>query len=135
VTVTRPGLSASSDGHRSLARVLLPTYNCLLPEPPPDPEAAGCARAATEYADLTGPALRMSRDGDRLEVAGLFATYTQPPVGPPAYTGRSYRLSAVLVADGPEVDGDAPASGVLRLGAERTATTGAPGANVLHLRG
>jgi len=133
VTVTRPGLSVSSSGGRAAAHVLLPTYNCLFREPPPDPETAGCARAATEYADLSGPALELTRDGDRLEVAGRFATYTQPPAGPPEYTGRSYRVSAVLTADGPELDGVTPATGVLRLGTGSTPTTGGPGANVLQL--
>jgi hypothetical protein len=135
VTVTRPTISASRDRAGALAHVLLPTYNCLLPEPPPDPEAAGCARAATEYADATGPDLRMTRDGDRVELAGRFATYTKPAGGPPQHTGRSYRLSAVLTAAGPERDGVTPASGVLRLGDGNAPTTGDPGANELYLRG
>lgn len=134
VTVTRPGLSVSSQGQQTDAHVLLPTYNCMLPEPPADPETAGCAPAATEYADLSGSALQLTRDGDRLEVAGVFATYTHPLAGPPRYTGRSYRLSAVLTADGPELDGVAPATGRLRLGEASTTTTDEPGANVLELR-
>jgi hypothetical protein len=135
VTVTRPSLSASRDRAGALAHLLLPTYNCLLPEPPPDPEAAGCARGATEYADVTGPDLRMTRDGDRVELAGRFATYTEPAGGPPQHTGRSYRLSAVLTATGPERDGVTPASGVLRLGGGSAPTTGDPGATELYLRG
>lgn len=131
VTVTRPDLTVSSDGTRARAHVLLPTYNCLLPEPPPDPEAAGCAPAATEYADLTGADLRLTRDGDRFELAGRLATYTQPPRGPAAHTGRSYPLGVTLTADGPQQDGTAPARGLLRLGTESTATTGDAGANVL----
>jgi hypothetical protein len=134
VTVTRPGLTVSSDGKRALAHVLLPTFNCLVPDPPPDPEAAGCARGATEYAELTGPDLRLSRDGARLELAGLAATYTRPPAGPATYTGRSYRLRATLAADGPERDGSTPARGVLELGAHSAPTTGGPDANVLQLR-
>jgi hypothetical protein len=66
-------------------------------------------------------------------VAGRFATYTRPPAGPPESTGRSYRVSAVLTADGPELDGVTPATGVLRLGTGSTPTTGGPGANVLQL--
>jgi hypothetical protein len=133
VTVTRPGLSVSSDGDRAGARVLLPTYNCLLREPPPDPEAAGCVPAATEYAELSGTDLRLIRDGDRVDLAGLLATYTQPPTGPPAYTGRSYRLGVTLAADGPERAGGTTARGLLRLGGHSTTTTGDPGANVLQL--
>jgi hypothetical protein len=132
VTVTRPGLSASTDGGRSLAHLVLPAWNCLSPEPPADPEAAGCARAATEYADLAGPRLDLSRGGDRLELAGRFPTYTRPHRGPPTYTGRSYPVSATLAADGPARHGRVPATGVLTLGPGSTPTTGAPGA-VLQL--
>ena len=133
VTVARPVLSVSSDGDRALAHLVLPTYNCLVPDPPRDPESAGFARATTEYADLTGPDLRLTRDGDRVQLTGSFATYTQAPSGPPRYTGRSYRVTATLAPAGPERDGEVPASGVLRLGADSAPTTGDPGATVLRL--
>ncbi|GAB3357628.1 hypothetical protein [Modestobacter lapidis] len=135
VTVTRPDFDVSSDGERSLAHVRLPTFNCLVREPPADPESAGCARGATEYADLSSPGLRMTRAGDRLELAGRIATYTRPPAGPAAYTGRSYPIRATLTAEGPERDGRTPAGGVLRLGPDSAPTTDRPGANVLQLRG
>ena len=135
VTVTRPALSVSTDGERALAHLRLPTFNCLTRLPPADPDTAGCARAATEFADLTAPGLRMSRDGDRLELTGRFPTYTRPPGRAPAYTGRSYRLTASLAADGPIRDGRAPATGVLQLGGASATTTGVPGLDVLQLRG
>lgn len=134
VTVARPGVSTSTAGTRALAHVVLPAFNCLTREPPADPEAAGCARAATEYADLADPELRLRRDGDRLELAGRFPTYTRPREGPPTYTGRSYPITVTLAADGRERDGRVPATGVLRQGVHRTTTTGGPEQNVLQLR-
>jgi hypothetical protein len=135
VTVTSPALSVSTDGEQALAHLRLPTSNCLTRRPPTDPASAGCARGATEFADLAGPALRWSRDGDRLELTGRFPTYTRPAGRPAAYTGRSYRVSASLEADGPARDGRAPATGALQLGPARSATTGDPALNVLELRG
>lgn len=135
VTVTRPALSVSTDGERALAHLRLPTFNCLARRPPGDPASAGCARGATELADLTGPALRVTRDGDRLQLTGRFPTYTRVPGRPATYTGRSYRLSATLAADGPIRDGRARATGVLRLGPASARTTGVPGLDVLQVRG
>ncbi|MGY1838272.1 MULTISPECIES: hypothetical protein [unclassified Modestobacter] len=100
LTVTTPSLSLSTDGDRALAHVRLPIWNCLTDEPPAEPAAAGCARGRTEYADLADPGLQARRDGERVELTGLFPTYTRPNGGAPSYTGRAYRLSATLTADG-----------------------------------
>ena len=132
LTVTYPSVSVSTDGRRSLAHVRLPTFNCLTAEPPDDPVAAGCARSVTEYADLAAPSLQLTRDGDRLELVGLFATYTRPNGTPPTYTGRAYQLAATITADGPATDGTAPAAGVVRIGLDSAATTTDPGVNRLQ---
>ncbi|PZA19580.1 hypothetical protein DMO24_20000 [Modestobacter versicolor] len=135
LTVTYPSVSVTTDGSRSLAHVRLPTYNCLTAEPPADPLAAGCARSLTEYADLASPDLRVERDGDRIEVAGLFPTYTRPNGSAPAYTGRAYELTAAIAADGPAQDGRTPAAGVVRIGLDSAPTTADRGVNLLQLPG
>jgi hypothetical protein len=132
LTVTYPSLSLSSDGSAALAHVRLPTFNCLTPEPPADPLAAGCRRSLTEYADLTSPDLQVGRDGDRLEVAGLFPTYTRPNGSAPAYTGRAYRLTAAVSPDGSVRGARAAATGVVRIGLDSAASTPVPGVNVLQ---
>jgi hypothetical protein len=133
LTVTYPSVSVTTDGRRSLAHVRLPTFNCLADQPPADPVAAGCARSLTEYADLTAPALQVTRDGDRVEVTGLFPTYTRPNGAPPGYTGRAYQLTATVTADGPRHDAEVPAAGVVRIGADSAPTTTDPGVNLLQL--
>jgi hypothetical protein len=136
LTVTYPSVSVTSDGRRSLAHVRLPTFNCLTTEPPADPVAAGCARSLTEYADLTDPQLQVSRDGDRLDLVGLFPTYTRPNGSAPGYTGRAYQLTAAITA---ERDVTAPAAGgsvaagVVRIGLDTAPTTPDRGVNVLLL--
>jgi hypothetical protein len=135
LTVTYPSMSVSTDGRRSLAHVRLPTFNCLTTAPPPDPLAAGCVRSLTEYADLAGPQLQVVRDGGRLDVAGLFPTYTRANGSPPAYTGRAYQLSAAITDEGPAVGGRAPAAGVVRLGPASAPTTADRGVNLLLLPG
>ncbi|MGY2081829.1 hypothetical protein [Modestobacter sp. SYSU DS0657] len=133
LTVTTPSLSVSTDGERALAHVRLPIWNCLTAEPPADPAAAGCARGRTEYADLADPGLQVRRDGDRVELAGLFPTYTRPNGGAPTYTGRAYRLTATLTADGGVRDGRAAATGVLQLGLDSAPVSPAPGVSDLSL--
>jgi hypothetical protein len=133
LTVTYPSLSLTTDGRRSLAHVRLPTFNCLTAEPPADPVAAGCARSLTEYADLGDPQLQVSRTGDRIDVVGLFPTYTRPNGSAPAHTGRAYQLTAAITADGSASDGWAPAAGVVRIGLDSAPTTPDPGVNVLQL--
>jgi hypothetical protein len=135
LTVTYPSISVTTDGRRSLAHVRLPTFNCLTAEPPADPVAAGCARSITEYADLPDPQLRVSRDGDRIDLVGLFPTYTRPNGTAPGYTGRAYQLTAAITADGPPQDGRAAASGVVRIGLDSAPTTADRGVNLLQLPG
>jgi hypothetical protein len=132
LTVTYPSVSVSTDGRRSLAHVRLPTFNCLTAEPPADPVAAGCARSLTEYADLASPQLQVSRDGDRVDLVGLFPTYTRPNGSAPGLTGRAYQLSATIAADGPADDGAAPATGVVRIGLDSAPTTTDRGVNLLQ---
>ncbi|NIH67723.1 hypothetical protein [Modestobacter marinus] len=122
LTVTYPSVSLTTDGRRSLAHVRLPTWNCLTAEPPADPVAAGCARSITEYADLPDPQLQVTRDGDRIELTGLFPTYTRPNGGPPGYTGRAYQLAASIGPDGPRRNGSTPATGVVRIGLDSAST-------------
>ncbi|MCW2618732.1 MAG: rane protein of unknown function, partial [Modestobacter sp.] len=135
LTVTYPSLSVSSDGAAALAHVRLPTFNCLTSEPPADPVAAGCRRSLTEYADLAGPDLQVGRDGDRLEVVGLFPTYTRPKGSAPAYTGRAYQLTAAVSPDGSVRGPRAAATGVVRIGLDSAASTPVPGVNVLQFPG
>jgi hypothetical protein len=135
LTVTYPSLSLSGDGAQALAHVRLPTFNCLTAEPPADPVAAGCSRSLTEYADLASPALRVSRDGDRLDVVGLFPTYTRSNGSPPAYTGRAYQLTATVSPDGAVRGGAAAATGVVRIGLGSAVSTPVPGVNVLQFAG
>jgi hypothetical protein len=133
LTVTYPSVSLTTDGRRSLAHVRLPTFNCLTAEPPADPVAAGCVRSLTEYADLAGPQLQISRDDERIELVGLFPTYTRPNGSAPGYTGRAYQLAATITADGPEDHGQAPAAGVVRIGLDSAPTTADRGINLLQL--
>ena len=137
LTVTYPSVSVTTDGRRSLAHVRLPTFNCLTAEPPADPVAAGCARSLTEYADLADPGLQLSRDGDRVDLTGRFATYTRPNGSAPAYTGRAYQLTVAVSAAGPAAAAGAPvpATGVVQLGADSAPTTTDRGVNVLQLPG
>ncbi|MGY1857886.1 hypothetical protein [Modestobacter sp. SYSU DS0290] len=135
LTVTTPTLSVSTDGDHALAHVRLPVWNCLTAAPPAEPAAAGCARGRTEYADLADPGLQVRRDGGRIELTGLFPTYTRPNGGPPSYTGRAYRLTATLAADGAVRDGRAPAGGTLQLGLDSAPASTAPGVTVLEFPG
>jgi hypothetical protein len=107
VTVTTPRLRLA-DGR---AEVTLPAWNCLADEAPADPEAAGCARTPTQYAELAGPALDLQRDGDTVRVSGRFPTMTRPNGGPPEETGRAYDLAFTL-----RPDGDGGTTGEVRLG-------------------
>jgi hypothetical protein len=135
LTVTQPSVSVSTDGERAVAHVRLPTFNCLTADPPADPLAAGCVRSVTEYADLTGPHLQVTRSGDRIELTGLFPTYTRPAGSPPALTGRAYPLAASVSPAGPVTDGRAPAVGSLWIGLVGSRSTSDPGVNVLQYPG
>jgi hypothetical protein len=135
VTVTYPSVSVSTDGRRALAHVRLPTFNCLTAEPPTDPVAAGCTGSLTEYADLADPELQVSRDGDRLDLVGLFPTYTRSNGSAPGFTGRAYQLTVALTADGPTRDGAAPVAGTIRIGLDSAPTTTDRGVNLLQFPG
>ena len=133
VTATYPVVEVSSEGGRTRARIELPTFNCLTGEAPADPVAAGCARAATEYAELAAPDLGVRTDGDRLEITGRFPTELRPNGSPPAATGRVYELRiSATPTRGESRNGWRPARGVLQLGPGRAATVGTEGLNVLR---
>jgi hypothetical protein len=123
VTAAYPSLSltaAQVPGGPALAHVVLPVWNCLTDIAPDDPDAAGCRRLPTEYAELATPALTVTDDGDGLRIDGRFPTYVRPSGTAPEWTGRVYRLAAHVAPDG---DG---ATGTLHLGTERAAAVGNP---------
>jgi hypothetical protein len=121
-------------GPAGLAHVRLPTFNCLRADVPADPVAAGCVPSVTQYADLPTPALRITRDGNRLELAGAFPTFVRPNGSPPAYTGRVYDLAVTVAAGRPLGAGRFVADGALSLGTE-TARTHLDGAVDVLSRG
>jgi hypothetical protein len=133
VTATYPVVRVSSEGDRTVARVEFPTFNCLTGEAPPDPVAAGCTRAGTEYAELRSPDLLVRTRGDVLRLAGRFPTELRPNGSAPSPTGRSYELRITVTAVGSAAkDGWRPARGTLELGAERATTVDQPGVNALR---
>ena len=133
VTATYPVVEVATEGGRTRARIELPTFNCLTGEAPADPVAAGCARAATEYAELAAPDLGVRTDGDRLEITGRFPTELRPNGSPPAATGRVFQLRiSATPTRGESRNGWRPARGVLELGPGRAATVGTEGLNVLR---
>ena len=136
-TVAFPMVSvtAAGDGRTALAHVRLPSWNCLTAEAPEDPEAAGCVRSRTEYADLPSPALTVTRDGEDLRLTGRFPTYTRPIGTAPAYTGRVYDLSVTVSPVGPVRDGTARAEGTVFLGTDRAESVGEPGLDVVRYSG
>jgi hypothetical protein len=125
VTATYPELRLTGDGTDAMAEVALPTWNCLADEAPVDPVAAGCRRSIDEHAELGAPRLEVTGTaGDGLRIAGRFPTVTRPNGTPPVATGRTYELLITVVAGERPSDGWLPATGVLRLGDDRTRTTG-----------
>jgi hypothetical protein len=117
VTAAYPSISVTAadlPGGPALAHVQLPVWNCLTDSAPADPDAAGCRRLPTEYAELATPALEVTPDGEGLRVSGRFATYVRPAGSDPEWTGRAYRLAVHIAPD------DDSASGTLHLGTERT---------------
>jgi hypothetical protein len=135
VTATYPGLRLLGEPGRLRAHVELPTWNCLAAAAPADAAAAGCRRSVTEYADLAEPALEVRETSEGVRIAGRFPTVTRSNGGSSARTGRTYELVVTVVpGDRPE-NGWLPADAVLRLGDQRTETTGtdaAAGVNVLR---
>jgi hypothetical protein len=117
ITATYPEVEVASDDRGRVARVTLPTWNCLSGAAPDDPVAAGCAPSRTEHAELRPPALDVTRIGDGLRFAGAFPTSIRPTGGPPEPTGREYDLVLVVTAAGPALgDGSREAVGHLRIG-------------------
>jgi hypothetical protein len=126
VTATYPTLQVTSDGERSVAHLVLPTFHCLTGEAPEDPVTAGCRRAGTEYADLDSPALSLTGSGERLGLSGAFATYLRTSGGTPRWTGRVYEVEVSVLSAAGTVEG------TLDLSGERAGT--APGRGVNELR-
>lgn len=126
VTATYPRVRLTRGISGLVAHLELPTYNCLATKAPADPVAARCARSVTEYADLPAPALEVVSTTDgRLRLTGRFPTVTRPNGGPAVRTGRVYELVITAgPADGRSATGRTPASGEIRLGDDRAATTG-----------
>jgi hypothetical protein len=140
VTVAYPTVSVTAAGDPApdavaLAHVRFPTWNCLTDAAPADPEAAGCVRSRTEYADLPSPALSVTREGDDLRLTGRFPTYTRPIGTAPTYTGRVYELTVTVAPAGEVRGGTAAAEGTLFLGTDRATTVAAPGVNVVRYGG
>jgi hypothetical protein len=138
VTATYPELRLTGRTGGLRARVELPTWNCLAAEAPADPDAAGCRRSVTEYADLAEPDLEVSETGRGIEISGRFPTVAHPNGSAPAATGHTYELRVTVVAGDDPREGWLPADAVLRLGSGRAETTGtdaAAGINVLRYGG
>jgi hypothetical protein len=87
--------------------------------------AAGCSRVVPEYAELTSPALQVTRSGaGGLALSGRFPTYVRPNGRPAAWTGEVYELRVEVSPRTTARPGtDVPATGVLYLGDGRAATT------------
>jgi hypothetical protein len=130
VTVAYPSLGLTAGdlaGGPALAHLRLPTWNCLTDSAPADPVAAGCLRTPTEYAELPAPALKVSREGDRLRLSGRFPTYVRPSGSPPAWTGRVYPVTVTATG------ADGAVEGRLTIGRERTSTVPDRALNELRL--
>jgi hypothetical protein len=109
VTATYPRVEVTMDGAETVAFVELPTWNCLTDEAPADPEAAGCIRSLSEFAELATPELEVTSEDDSVRLTGDFATYLRPNGSASEPTGRTYRLTVTASA------GD-PAEGAIELG-------------------
>ncbi|MGY1641345.1 hypothetical protein ACI782_09460 [Geodermatophilus sp. SYSU D00703] len=127
--------AAARGAAAALAHVRLPTWNCMTDGAPADPEAAGCVRSRTEYADLPSPALTVTREGDDVRLTGRFPSYTRPIAAAPTYTGRVYELTVTIAPTEAVHGGRAAAEGTLFLGSDRAATVDAPGVNVVRYGG
>jgi hypothetical protein len=123
ITAAYPELEVGVDDEgRDVARLRLPAVNCLAVAAPPEPGDPGCRAARTEYAELTSPALRVERDGDRLSVSGRFATSRRSPGAAAEPTGRSYEVAVSVVAADDGEAGWRTADGELRWDDQRTGT-------------
>jgi hypothetical protein len=132
VTAAYPELELTTDAGRTVARLRLPAVNCLAASAPPQASDPGCRAARTEYAELSGPDLRVVRDGDDLTVSGRFATEFRPPGGGPQPTGRSYDAVVTVAPTGGERDGWSPAEARLQWGDQDAVTRADGPANVLR---
>jgi hypothetical protein len=124
VTVTTATVSVTTDGRTGRAHVRLPTFHCLAATAPADPAAAGCLPSVTEYADLAGPALRMSQEGRGLLLSGRFPTYVRPSGSAPVYTGHGYELTVAITPRDRRARGSTAADGHLTLDGETVRSTG-----------
>jgi hypothetical protein len=117
VTATYPELVLTEAGDGPVARLTLPTWNCLATEAPADPAAAGCVPGRTEYAELRAPALTLTRDGEGLLITGRFPTEIRSNGAGPELTGRVYALRITVEPEESVREGEwISASGVLELG-------------------
>jgi hypothetical protein len=125
VTAAYPRVRISDEAGAALAHVELITFNCLADTAPPDPVAAGCSRVVPEYAELTSPALQVTRSGaGGLALRGRFPTYVRPNGTPAAWTGEVYELRVGLSPrTTPRPGAGVPATGFLQLGTDRAAAT------------
>lgn len=122
VTATYPRVVLADGGTGTRATVELPTFNCLTADAPADPLAAGCTPTGTEFAELSTPALEVTRAGRELRVSGRFATWVRPNGSSPVPTGRAYDLTITAGPAGRSGEGWVPATGVLELGGDRSGT-------------
>jgi hypothetical protein len=124
ITATYPELHLVQVGGGPVARLTLPTWNCLSAAAPDDPVAAGCVPSRTEHAELGPPALDVTQDRAQdpveLRLAGSFRTTTRPTGGPPEATGRVYPIEVTVRAGRSEPGRWAPAEGELLLGGRPT---------------
>jgi hypothetical protein len=100
VTATYPEVELTEDRDGPVARLMLPTWNCLSAEAPDEPEAAGCVPSRTEYAELRPPELEVARNDAGLHFGGHFPTSTRPTGSPPEPTGRTYPVEFRVTVDG-----------------------------------
>lgn len=123
VTATYPEVELTADRDGAVARLTLPTWNCLSAEAPDDPEAAGCVPARTEHAELRPPELEVTRSGGGLSFGGRFPTSTRPTGSGPEPTGRSYPVEVSIRGESDLCSGRrSPADGVLVLGTREAAS-------------
>lgn len=132
VIVSYPSISVTTHGSRGLAHLRLPTFNCLTPDVPADPSAAGCVPSVTQYAELPTPALQVTTDGNRLAVQGRFPTYVRHNGTAPTYTGSVYDVTVTAAAGAPLARGLFAANGVLSLGGQTTRASGGSPVDVLR---
>ena len=116
ITAAYPEVELTGGRGGPIARLTLPTWNCLSADAPDDPAAAGCVPARTEYAELRPPALEVAREGNGLLFGGRFPTSTRPTGSAPEPTGRTYGVEITVPVDGDACRGRRPvAGGVLTL--------------------